>query len=63
MTSTQVTRVIAQTFGACSVQTVVDLTGEDPFDVAMAIEDAIEEGKLVEHPSMPNIYGLTRWYA
>jgi len=62
MTPTQAVKAISKTYGACSVGTVAERTGASLNDTALAILSAIDQGKLIEHPTMPNIYGLPQWY-
>ena len=63
VTAAAAVRAITRTWGACSVGTVSNLLGAGLHETAEAIRQALAEGKLVEHPTMPHLYGLPRWYA
>ena len=63
MTPTQAVTAIRKTHGACSVGTVAERAGTAINETAQAMVAAIEQGLLIEHPTMPNIYGLPKWYA
>ena len=59
-----VVEAVKASAGACSVGTIHARLYRtySVEEVAAAIKGALRAGLLMEHPTLPNIYGLPAWY-
>ena len=62
MKESTIIKTVRSMHGAVSVSTIANRLGAEIAEVAEIVVKALESGKLVEHPTIENIYGLPQWY-